>query len=152
MRGSHEVQGSSQVGGGMVGGAEEVAVGLGDDHDVGQLHDSPLDPLEVVSAAGGGQQHEEVDQVGHGQFQYAAIRQELSRREKGMARAGAVARRVEAAEALADLVPGDVIVCGTPTGAGARFDPPIWLKPGDVVEVEAEGIGLLRNTIADEVL
>ena len=50
------------------------------------------------------------------------------------------------------LVPGDVIVCGTPTGAGARFDPPVWLKPGDVVEVEAEGIGLLRNTIADEVL
>lgn len=49
------------------------------------------------------------------------------------------------------LVPGDVIVCGTPTGAGARFDPPIWLKPGDVVEVEAEGIGVLRNGIADEV-
>lgn len=48
------------------------------------------------------------------------------------------------------LVPGDVIVCGTPTGAGARFDPPIWLKPGDIVEVEADGIGLLRNTIADE--
>ncbi|QND18892.1 fumarylacetoacetate hydrolase family protein [Rhizobium leguminosarum bv. viciae] len=49
------------------------------------------------------------------------------------------------------LVPGDVIVTGTPTGAGARFDPPIWLKPGDVVEVEADGIGSLRNTIADEV-
>ncbi|MBY5819154.1 fumarylacetoacetate hydrolase family protein [Rhizobium leguminosarum] len=49
------------------------------------------------------------------------------------------------------LVPGDVIVTGTPTGAGARFDPPIWLKPGDVVEVEADGIGILRNTIADEV-
>ncbi|MDQ0137684.1 2-keto-4-pentenoate hydratase/2-oxohepta-3-ene-1,7-dioic acid hydratase in catechol pathway [Neorhizobium galegae] len=49
------------------------------------------------------------------------------------------------------LVPGDVIVTGTPTGAGARFDPPIWLKPGDIVEVEAEGIGMLRNTIADEV-
>ncbi|AWM29083.1 fumarylacetoacetate hydrolase family protein [Sinorhizobium fredii] len=48
------------------------------------------------------------------------------------------------------LVPGDVIVSGTPTGAGARFDPPIWLKPGDVVEVEADGIGTLRNTIADE--
>jgi len=48
------------------------------------------------------------------------------------------------------LVPGDVIVTGTPTGAGARFDPPIWLKPGDVVEVEADGIGTLRNTIADE--
>ena len=48
------------------------------------------------------------------------------------------------------LVPGDVIVCGTPTGAGARFDPPIWLKPGDVVEVEAEGLGILSNTIEDE--
>ncbi|GAA4223085.1 2-keto-4-pentenoate hydratase/2-oxohepta-3-ene-1,7-dioic acid hydratase in catechol pathway [Sagittula marina] len=48
------------------------------------------------------------------------------------------------------LVPGDVIVCGTPTGAGARFDPPIWLKPGDVIEVEAEGIGVLRNTVVDE--
>ena len=50
------------------------------------------------------------------------------------------------------LTPGDVIVCGTPTGAGARFDPPIWLEPGDVVEVEAEGIGILRNGVADEVI
>jgi 2-keto-4-pentenoate hydratase/2-oxohepta-3-ene-1,7-dioic acid hydratase in catechol pathway len=48
------------------------------------------------------------------------------------------------------LVPGDVIVTGTPTGAGARFDPPIWLKPGDVTEVEALGIGILRNHVADE--
>lgn len=48
------------------------------------------------------------------------------------------------------LVPGDVIVTGTPTGAGARLDPPVWLKPGDVIEVEAEGIGLLRNGVADE--
>jgi 2-keto-4-pentenoate hydratase/2-oxohepta-3-ene-1,7-dioic acid hydratase in catechol pathway len=48
------------------------------------------------------------------------------------------------------LVPGDVIVTGTPTGAGARFDPPIWLKPGDVIEVEADGIGVLSNTVADE--
>lgn len=48
------------------------------------------------------------------------------------------------------LVPGDVIVTGTPTGAGARFDPPVWLKPGDIVEVEAEGIGTLINPIADE--
>ncbi len=48
------------------------------------------------------------------------------------------------------LAPGDVIVCGTPTGAGARFDPPIWLKPGDVIEIEAEGIGTLRNGVEDE--
>jgi 2-keto-4-pentenoate hydratase/2-oxohepta-3-ene-1,7-dioic acid hydratase in catechol pathway len=43
-----------------------------------------------------------------------------------------------------------VIVTGTPTGAGARFDPPKWLQPGDVIEVEAEGIGLLRNGVVDE--
>ena len=49
------------------------------------------------------------------------------------------------------LVPGDMIVCGTPTGAGARSDPPKWLIPGDVIEVEAEGIGRLVNSVADEV-
>jgi 2-keto-4-pentenoate hydratase/2-oxohepta-3-ene-1,7-dioic acid hydratase in catechol pathway len=48
------------------------------------------------------------------------------------------------------LQPGDVIVTGTPAGAGARLDPPQWLKPGDIVEVEAEGIGVLRNTVEDE--
>lgn len=48
------------------------------------------------------------------------------------------------------LAPGDVIVTGTPTGAGARFDSPIWLRPGDVIEVEAEGIGTLRNGVVDE--
>ena len=48
------------------------------------------------------------------------------------------------------LMPGDVIVTGTPTGAGARFDPPKWLRPGDVIEVEAEGIGILRNGVKDE--
>jgi len=48
------------------------------------------------------------------------------------------------------LVPGDILVCGTPTGAGARFDPPVWLRPGDMIEVEAEGIGTLRDFVADE--
>jgi 2-keto-4-pentenoate hydratase/2-oxohepta-3-ene-1,7-dioic acid hydratase in catechol pathway len=48
------------------------------------------------------------------------------------------------------LVPGDVIVTGTPTGAGARFDPPRYLKPGDVVEIEADNVGLLRNGVVDE--
>ena len=52
--------------------------------------------------------------------------------------------------AFTTLVPGDIIVTGTPTGAGARFDPPRYLKPGDVVEVEAEGIGILRNSVVDE--
>ena len=48
------------------------------------------------------------------------------------------------------LVPGDMIITGTPTGAGARFDPPIFLKPGDEIEIEAEGIGTLRNGVVDE--
>ena len=48
------------------------------------------------------------------------------------------------------LVPGDVIVTGTPTGAGARFDPPRYLVPGDIIEVAAEGIGTLRNGVVDE--
>ena len=46
--------------------------------------------------------------------------------------------------------PGDVIATGTPVGAGVRFDPPRFLKPGDVVEVEVPGIGTLSNTVADE--
>ncbi len=51
------------------------------------------------------------------------------------------------------LEPGDVIVTGTPTGAGARFDPPRYLKPGDrTVEVEAENIGVLRNGVVDEAI
>ncbi|MEZ5258168.1 MAG: fumarylacetoacetate hydrolase family protein [Ilumatobacteraceae bacterium] len=49
-----------------------------------------------------------------------------------------------------ELAPGDVIFTGTPTGAGARFDPPLWLAPGDVVEVTVNEIGTLRNTIMDE--
>ena len=48
------------------------------------------------------------------------------------------------------LMPGDIIVTGTPTGAGARFDPPKFLKPGDKIEVEVEGIGSLLNTVEDE--
>ncbi len=50
------------------------------------------------------------------------------------------------------LRPGDVIVTGTPTGAGARFDPPRYLEPGDVVEVTVDGIGTLRNRVEDEIL
>jgi len=48
------------------------------------------------------------------------------------------------------LKPGDIIVTGTPVGAGARFDPPRWLKPGDVVEVSVPELGTLRNEVADE--
>jgi 2-keto-4-pentenoate hydratase/2-oxohepta-3-ene-1,7-dioic acid hydratase in catechol pathway len=48
------------------------------------------------------------------------------------------------------LEPGDVILTGTPSGAGARFDPPRYLKPGDRVDVEVSRVGLLSNTVADD--
>jgi 2-keto-4-pentenoate hydratase/2-oxohepta-3-ene-1,7-dioic acid hydratase in catechol pathway len=46
------------------------------------------------------------------------------------------------------LAPGDVIVTGTPAGVGVYHDPPLLLKPGDVVEVEISCVGVLRNTVA----
>ena len=45
------------------------------------------------------------------------------------------------------LLPGDVIVTGTPGGVGAKRVPPVWMKPGDVVEIEVSGVGVLRNPI-----
>ncbi len=48
------------------------------------------------------------------------------------------------------LYPGDIISTGTPTGAGARFDPPKYLLPGDTVEVEVGGVGILANSVVDE--
>ena len=48
------------------------------------------------------------------------------------------------------LHPGDVIITGTPTGAGARFDPPKWLLPGDRVEVNCPALGTLGNTVQQE--
>jgi 2-keto-4-pentenoate hydratase/2-oxohepta-3-ene-1,7-dioic acid hydratase in catechol pathway len=49
-----------------------------------------------------------------------------------------------------DLLPGDVIVTGTPGGVGARRTPPLFMRDGDVVEVEIERIGILRNPVMAE--
>ena len=62
------------------------------------------------------------------------------------------ARIIEYVSTFTELGAGDLIATGTPTGAGARFDPPIWLKPGDEVEVSVPGVGVLRNPIAEETL
>lgn len=48
------------------------------------------------------------------------------------------------------LEPGDVIAMGTPAGVGQSRTPPVWMKQGDTIEVEIEGVGLLVNTIEDE--
>jgi 2-keto-4-pentenoate hydratase/2-oxohepta-3-ene-1,7-dioic acid hydratase in catechol pathway len=61
-----------------------------------------------------------------------------------------IRRQIAYISTFMTLQPGDVIVTGTPTGAGARFDPPRFLEPGDVVEVEVSGIGTLYNTVEDE--
>ncbi len=61
-----------------------------------------------------------------------------------------VRKEIEYISTFMTLKPGDIIVTGTPTGAGARFDPPRYLAPGDVIEVEVEGIGTLRNGVEDE--
>jgi 2-keto-4-pentenoate hydratase/2-oxohepta-3-ene-1,7-dioic acid hydratase in catechol pathway len=60
------------------------------------------------------------------------------------------AELIEYISTFTTLRPGDLIFSGTPTGSGSHATPPVWLRPGDVVEVEASGIGVLRNTVADE--
>ncbi|MDX2381157.1 MAG: fumarylacetoacetate hydrolase family protein [Acidimicrobiia bacterium] len=58
--------------------------------------------------------------------------------------------QIEYLSTFCTLEPGDIIFTGTPTGAGARFDPPRFLEPGDVVEVTVPAIGTLRNGVRDE--
>jgi 2-keto-4-pentenoate hydratase/2-oxohepta-3-ene-1,7-dioic acid hydratase in catechol pathway len=57
---------------------------------------------------------------------------------------------IEYCSTFTELVPGDIIVTGTPGGVGAARKPPLWLQPGDVVEVEISNVGLLRNPVAQE--
>jgi 2-keto-4-pentenoate hydratase/2-oxohepta-3-ene-1,7-dioic acid hydratase in catechol pathway len=61
-----------------------------------------------------------------------------------------IPRQVEYCSTFTRLEPGDVIASGTPGGVGAKRTPPLWLKPGDTVEVEIDKVGLLRNGVADE--
>src|SRR5258707_5385136 len=56
---------------------------------------------------------------------------------------------IEYVSSWTTLLPGDVLVTGTPGGVGARRNPPIWMKPGDKVEIEIDKVGILENTIAD---
>ena len=61
-----------------------------------------------------------------------------------------VPRLIEYCSRFTTLQPGDVIVSGTPGGVGMRRDPPLWMKAGDTVEVEIDGIGILKNPIVAE--
>ncbi len=54
------------------------------------------------------------------------------------------------ASTFTELVPGDVIATGTPGGVGSRRDPQVWMKPGDVIEIEIGGVGVLVNEVVAE--
>jgi 2-keto-4-pentenoate hydratase/2-oxohepta-3-ene-1,7-dioic acid hydratase in catechol pathway len=58
-----------------------------------------------------------------------------------------VAELIEFASRITTLEPGDVLLTGTPAGVGKSRTPPRWLRAGDVVEVEIEKIGVLRNAV-----
>jgi 2-keto-4-pentenoate hydratase/2-oxohepta-3-ene-1,7-dioic acid hydratase in catechol pathway len=57
---------------------------------------------------------------------------------------------IEYCSTFTELAPGDVIATGTTGGVGAARNPPLWMRPGDVVEVEISGIGILRNVVEQE--
>ena len=61
-----------------------------------------------------------------------------------------VRQLIEYCSTFTELAPGDVIVTGTTGGVGAFREPPVWMKPGDEVEIEIARIGTLRNSIVDE--
>lgn len=61
-----------------------------------------------------------------------------------------VATLIAACSEAVELQPGDIIITGTPSGVGLARNPQVWMKPGDVCEIEIEGVGLLRNTVIDE--
>lgn len=61
-----------------------------------------------------------------------------------------ISRLIKHISAFMELVPGDVIVTGTPGGVGARREPPVFMKAGDVCEIESDKIGVLRNKIVAE--
>ncbi len=60
-----------------------------------------------------------------------------------------IPKLIEYISSFTTLLAGDVIVTGTPGGVGARRTPPVWMKPGDKVEIEIDKVGVLENSIAD---
>lgn len=61
-----------------------------------------------------------------------------------------IPRLIEYCSTFTELQPGDIIATGTPGGVGAARTPPVWLRDGDLIEVDIPGIGVLRNPVQDE--
>jgi 2-keto-4-pentenoate hydratase/2-oxohepta-3-ene-1,7-dioic acid hydratase in catechol pathway len=92
------------------------------------------------------------DEIAPGQVMSLVTRlngQEMQRATTDMMIHG-IPRQIAYISSFVPLLPGDVIVTGTPGGVGNKRNPPVFMKPGDVVEVEVDAIGVLRNTVADD--
>jgi len=88
---------------------------------------------------------------GEGPFDLTTrVNGELRQRDSTARMTFPFARIVEYVSTFCTLQPGDILFTGTPAGSGARLDPPVWLKPGDRIEVEATGLGTLVNGVRDE--
>ncbi|MSQ88412.1 MAG: FAA hydrolase family protein [Betaproteobacteria bacterium] len=74
------------------------------------------------------------------QMQYATTEQMIFK----------IPKIIEYVSTWTTLLPGDVLVTGTPGGVGARRTPPLWMKPGDKVEIEIDKVGILENSIAED--
>jgi 2-keto-4-pentenoate hydratase/2-oxohepta-3-ene-1,7-dioic acid hydratase in catechol pathway len=61
-----------------------------------------------------------------------------------------IPRLINYISTFTELLPGDVIVTGTPGGVGSRRTPPVWMNPGDKVEIEIDKVGVLQNTVTED--
>jgi 2-keto-4-pentenoate hydratase/2-oxohepta-3-ene-1,7-dioic acid hydratase in catechol pathway len=90
-------------------------------------------------------------EAGEGPFELTTrVNHEVRQRDSTARMTFPFARIVEYVSTFCTLQPGDILFTGTPAGSGARSDPPVWLQPGDVIEVEATGLGNLVNGVRDE--
>jgi 2-keto-4-pentenoate hydratase/2-oxohepta-3-ene-1,7-dioic acid hydratase in catechol pathway len=91
------------------------------------------------------------DEVGSGRLHLRTrVNDELRQHDTSDRMLFPIAYLIHYLSTFCTLEPGDAILTGTPSGAGARLDPPRYLVPGDVVEVEVSGVGVLRNAVIDD--
>jgi 2-keto-4-pentenoate hydratase/2-oxohepta-3-ene-1,7-dioic acid hydratase in catechol pathway len=92
-----------------------------------------------------------IDDIGAGPFDITTrVNGEMRQSDSTARMTFPFSRILEYVSTFCTLEPGDLLFTGTPAGSGARLKPPAWLTPGDRVEVEAPGLGLLANTVRDE--
>jgi len=93
---------------------------------------------------------EELPEGAHGLRIVTRVNDEVRQNETTAEMHWGVAELIHKMSRMMELKPGDILTTGTPSGVGAGFKPPRFLKPGDRVDVEIEGIGTLSNPVIDE--